>query len=98
MTDRNPLDYETPKPRRRQWTTRDVFGRIVLGAWAAFGAANLLGFLFIVDDRSSLQWPAAILAGCLTIGAVGLTAFHWLVLVPALWFRHGSAGRSRPTK
>ncbi len=47
----------------------------------------VFGFAFIVNDRSSLQFPAAILVGFSMIGAVTLTLIHWLVVVPVLWFR-----------
>ena len=88
-----PLNYERQQ-RGRRHVLRNVFGRIVLGSWAIFGAAFLVGLPFVGNDRSSLQWPAAILVGFSLIGALALTAFHWLVLIPVLWFRNR---RSRTT-
>ena len=81
-----PLDYERPT-RVRKPVLRRVVGRVVIGAWILCAAANVLGFAFIVNDRSSLQFPAAILAGFSMIAAVALTAIHWLVVVPILWFQ-----------
>ena len=37
------------------------------------------------SDRSSMQWPAAMLFGFLLFTAVVLTLVHWLVIVPILW-------------
>lgn len=80
-----PLDYARPTPRHKS-SERRVFGWVVIGAWILCVAVWACGFMLIVDDRSRLQFPAALLAGFAMFVAVLLTAFHWLVLVPVLWF------------
>jgi hypothetical protein len=82
----HPLDYETPKLSQKP-VLRRVFGRIVIGAWILCAALLVLGFAFIVNDRSSLQFPAAIAWGFSMIGAAVLTVVHWLLVVPILWFQ-----------
>jgi hypothetical protein len=78
-----PLDYERPPPPRKP-TLRRVFGRAVLGAWLLVPCAFVFSVLN-ASDRSSMQWPAAMLFGFLLFTAVVLTLVHWLVIVPILW-------------
>jgi hypothetical protein len=86
-----PLDYERPT-RERKPALRRVFGRIVIGAWALFGAAFVFG-VFNSSDRNPLQWPAAMFAAFTLMAAVAVTLFHWVVLVPVLWYRNRKPSR-----
>ena len=87
-----PLDYARPSPRGKP-PVRRAFGRVVIGAWVLTVGAHVFGIVNS-SDRNPLQWPAAIFAGFVTIATLGVTLFHWLVLVPVLWFRYRRAARS----
>ena len=74
-----PLEYQHAVPSGKP-TLRRVFGRVVLGAWALVPCA----FVFLVlnaSDRSSMQWPAAMLVVFSLFAATVLTLVHWLVII-----------------